>query len=231
GAFVAPSINPDLRRMADAGEIYFQDEASQLVAAVAGHNPTGRLLDLCAAPGGKTTQIARAYSGVDGTLIVAGDLHESRVNLLGSTCERQNVDSVNIVRYDAENLLPFADESFDTVLVDAPCSGTGTIRHNPEIRYFLDPSDFAGLAKKQLQILRNASYLVRPGGRLIYSTCSIQFEENEQVCEAFLGTASSFEQTRPHVPERMLTSTGFARTFPHRDQTDGFFIAQFRRRG
>ncbi|HUR98952.1 MAG TPA: transcription antitermination factor NusB, partial [Pyrinomonadaceae bacterium] len=148
GAFVAPSINPDLRRMADAGEIYFQDEASQLVAAVAGHNPTGRFLDLCAAPGGKTTQIARAYSGVDGNLIVAGDLHESRVNLLRSTCERQNVDSVNIVRYDAENLLPFADESFHTVLVDAPCSGTGTIRHNPEIRYFLDPSDFAGLAKK-----------------------------------------------------------------------------------
>jgi 16S rRNA (cytosine967-C5)-methyltransferase len=230
GAFVTSSIDRGLREMADAGQIYFQDEASQLVAAVAGGDPKGRFIDVCAAPGGKTTQIAKTYSGTAGTLIVAGDLHESRVGLLRATCQRQGADSVNIVRYDAERSLPFANESFDTVLVDAPCSGTGTIRHNPEIRYFLEPSDFAELAKKQLAILRNASNLVRRGGRLIYSTCSIQPEENEQVCDRFLNASDAFEQTRPVVPERIVTGLGFARTFPHRDGTDGFFIAQFGRR-
>ena len=230
GAYIAQSSDKDLRDMADAGQIYFQDEASQLVASAAARDPKGRFLDVCAAPGGKTTLVAKAYSGSDAALIVAGDLHESRINLLRSTFERQRVDSVNVVRYDAEKSLPFADESFDTVLVDAPCSGTGTIRHNPEIRYFLEPGDFAKLAKKQLEILRNASNLVRRGGRLIYSTCSIQLEENEAVCEQFLVSATSFDQERPDVPETIMTNAGFARTFPHRDGTDGFFIAEFRRR-
>ncbi|MEP6705229.1 MAG: 16S rRNA (cytosine(967)-C(5))-methyltransferase RsmB [Acidobacteriota bacterium] len=228
-AYVASSIDEDLRNMSESGEIYFQDEASQLVASVAAGNPRGHFLDVCAAPGGKTAQIAIKYSGLDGSFMVAGDLHESRVRLLRDTCERQKVDLVNIVRYDAEIQLPFADDSFDKVLVDAPCSGTGTIRHNPEIRYFLRLDDFAELAKKQLAILRNASYLVRAGGRLIYSTCSIQMEENERICENFLKASDSFQLSRPDVPERILTGSGFARTFPHRDGTDGFFIAQFER--
>ncbi|MEO6333875.1 MAG: 16S rRNA (cytosine(967)-C(5))-methyltransferase RsmB [Pyrinomonadaceae bacterium] len=227
--YVATSIDKELRDMSDAGEIYFQDEASQLVASVAVGSPGGRFLDVCAAPGGKTAQIAIKYSGIDRAVVIAGDLHESRVRLLRSTCERQKVDRVNIVRYDAQVPLPFASESFDTVLVDAPCSGTGTFRHNPEIRYFLRPDDFGELAKKQLTILRNASYLVRPGGRLIYSTCSIQMEENERVCENFLEASNAFQLTRPDVPERILTGSGFARTFPHRDGTDGFFLAQFER--
>ena len=230
-AYVASSIDSTLRQMADAGEIYFQDEASQMVASIAARDLRGRFLDVCAAPGGKTTQIAARYSGKPNTLIVAGDLHESRVRLLRSTCERQRIDFVNIVRYDAEVALPFADESFATVLVDAPCSGTGTIRHNPEIRYFLEPADFAELASKQRNILRNASNLVQPGGRLIYSTCSMETEENEAVCEEFLQASPKFRQTRPSVPDRFLTGRAFARTFPHRDGTDGFFIAQFERVG
>ena len=230
-AYVASSIDSTLRQMADAGEIYFQDEASQMVAALAARDLRGRFLDVCAAPGGKTTQIAARYSSKPNTLIVAGDLHESRVRLLRSTCERQRIDFVNIVRYDAEVALPFADESFATVLVDAPCSGTGTIRHNPEIRYFLEPADFAELASKQRNILRNASNLVQPGGRLIYSTCSMETEENEAVCEEFLQASPKFRQTRPSVPDRFLTGRAFARTFPHRDGTDGFFIAQFERVG
>jgi 16S rRNA (cytosine967-C5)-methyltransferase len=230
GAFVATSIDGSLRDMADAGEIYFQDEASQLVAEVASSGPRRRFLDVCAAPGGKTTQIAVKYRGVPGTLIVAGDLHESRIKLLRATCERQYAGGVHIVRYDAEVSLPFADETFDTVLVDAPCSGTGTIRHNPEIRYFIDPGDFLELAKKQRTILQNASKLVRPGGRLIYSTCSIQTEENEDVCREFLTGSPSFRSGRLPVGGQLLTDEGFARTFPHRDGTDGFFIAGFERR-
>jgi 16S rRNA (cytosine967-C5)-methyltransferase len=231
GCYIAPTIDVELHRLADVGEIYFQDEASQLVAQVASRDPRGSFLDLCAAPGGKTTQVAAEYFRSDPTTsVVAGDLRDQRVDLLRATCERQGLGSVAIVQYDAESGLPFPDESFDTVLVDAPCSGTGTIRHNPEIRYFLGPADFAELSGKQLRILNNASKLVSPGGRLIYSTCSLEREENEIVCGEFLTASTGFTLTSPDVPERFVTGEGFARTFPQRDGTDGFFIAELRRR-
>ncbi|PYS99134.1 MAG: hypothetical protein DMF63_13780 [Acidobacteria bacterium] len=226
GAYTTTSIDSSLRQLADAGEIYFQDEASQLVAQIAASNMGERFLDVCAAPGGKTTLVA---SHARGKLLVAGDIHASRATLLKATCKRQDASFVNIVQYDAESELPFADESFDTVLVDAPCSGTGTIRHNPEIRYFLESGDFAELSTKQRGILENASKVVRPGGRLIYSTCSIQTEENEVVCREFLSQAEQFEQSTSSAPTRFATADGFARTFPHRDGMDGFFIAEFRR--
>ena len=230
GAYITRSIDGRLHDLADAGEIYFQDEASQLVAKVVASDVGTRFFDVCAAPGGKTTLVAGSMNGCESPLVVAGDLHSSRAKLLQATCNRQGASFVNIVRYDAEMELPFAYGSFDTVLVDAPCSGTGTIRHNPEIRYFLEPDDFADLARKQRQILRNASKVVRPGGRLIYSTCSIQAEENEVVCREFLDETDEFEKVRPGIPTAVLTSDNFARTFPHRDGMDGFFIAEFRRR-
>ena len=229
GCYIASSIDPELRTMADSGEIYFQDEASQLVASVVLSRPGSRFLDVCAAPGGKTTQVAAAV-GRSGRLVVAGDLHAARVRLLRKACILQGVEFVRIVQYDAETSLPFADDAFDTVLVDAPCSGTGTIRHNPEIRYFVQPRDFDELRNKQLAILRNASKAVQPGGRLIYSTCSLQTEENESVCGGFLKEAAEFRQVAPNVDPRFLTADGFARTFPHRDGIDGFFIAEFERR-
>ena len=229
GGYIAKSMDSLLRNMADENQVYFQDEASQLVASVVLKASGQRILDVCAAPGGKTTLIAGSAGRVSGSLIVAGDLHEARVELLRATCVRQGVEFVNIVRYDAEASLPFVGESFDTVLVDAPCSGTGTIRHNPEIRYFLEPSDFNALALKQRTILKNASKLVRVGGKLIYSTCSIQTEENEAVATGFLQESSGFVPCTPGVPDRLVTRDGFARTLPHRDGTDGFFIAEFQR--
>ena len=229
GAYIASSIDAPLRRLADDNKIYFHDEASQLVASVVLRTEGKRILDVCAAPGGKTTLIAGNVGHISGGLIVAGDLHDSRVELLRSTCVRQGVGFVQVLRYNAEVSLPFADESFDTVLVDAPCSGTGTIRHNPEIRYFLDPTDFDALAAKQRTILKNASKLVRAGGSLIYSTCSIQPEENESVAAGFMQESPGFISRKPDVPDRLVTSDGFARTFPDRDGTDGFFIAEFQR--
>ncbi len=228
GCYFARSINQELLELANNGEIYFQDEASQMVGRIAAGAKEGeRFLDVCAAPGGKTTLAASARQ--DGHIVVAGDYQASRVRLLRETCARQGIDFVNIIQYDAEFGLPFADGSFDTVLVDAPCSGTGTIRHNPEIRYFLEPGDIGALAGKQRQILSNASKVVRPGGRLIYSTCSLQVEENEVVCEGFLAGTEHFVQVRPQVDSRFVTATGSARTFPHRDDMDGFFIAEFQR--
>ena len=226
GCYFASSITPELRAAADAGEIYFQDEGSQMVAGSVGKVDGMKFLDLCAAPGGKTTQIAGVSSNA---MIVAGDLRTARVELLRATCVKQGAGFVHVVQYDAETGIPFADETFDVVLIDAPCSGTGTIRHNPEIRYFVEPGDFDDLGRKQLAILENASKLVRRGGRLIYSTCSIQTEENEDVCRAFLERVSGFSTQRPNVPEKFITGRGFARTFPHRDDMDGFFIAELHR--
>jgi 16S rRNA (cytosine967-C5)-methyltransferase len=134
------------------------------------------------------------------------------------------------MRYDAEKPLPFADESFDVVLIDAPCSGTGTIRHNPEIRYFLLADDFGKLAEKQLRILENASKVLKKNGRLIYSTCSLEPEENEAVAEKFIAANREFVKISPKISERFLSGETYARTFPQRDKTDGFFIAVFEKK-
>lgn len=215
-----------LNRLAAEGKIYFQDRGSQMVASVVKLGDGDRFLDVCAAPGSKTTQIADRNRDPR-KLLTAGDLHTSRVNVLKKNTLKQGLDLVQIVQYDAETSLPFADSSFDVVLIDAPCSGTGTIRHNPEIRYYLDQSDFVSLSNKQLRILENASKLVKPGGKLIYSTCSLEREENEDVCQRLLTTEAGLTQIAPDVPAQFRTSGGFARTFPHRDGMDGFFIAVF----
>ena len=226
GCYIAASLDKELRERADRGEIYFQDEASQIVAQMVGRELGSTFLDVCAAPGGKTTQIARENRRA---MIVAGDLHAARVEHLRETCHRQGVDFVTVVQYDAEVALPFADNSFDTVFVDAPCTGTGTIRRNPEIRYSLVPDDLGELPRKQLAILKNASKVVTPGGRLVYSTCSFEREENEQVIKEFESENVGFAKAVPAVPERFITADGFGRTFPHRDSMDGFFIAELRR--
>jgi len=225
GAFLADSVTPELTGLFTAGKIYFQDEASQLAGGSVRLLPGDRLLDVCAAPGSKITQIASIF-GSTKHFFAAGELHAHRARFLMENC-RAHETEVSVVQYDAENALPFGEESFDSVMVDAPCSGTGTIRHNPEIRYFLDPSDFDKLSGKQLRILRNASNLVRKGGRLLYSTCSLEREEDEDVAESFLALDPRFSKVSPHLPDQFLGPQGYGRTFPHRDRMDGFFIAEF----
>jgi 16S rRNA (cytosine967-C5)-methyltransferase len=219
------SRDSDAAQIIGSDDLYFQDEGSQMVAAAVRVPAGGRFLDVCASPGGKTGYIA---SHAPDGYFIAGDLYWQRVEMLRENCRRQKVD-VQVLQYDAENSLPFHDSSFQSVFVDAPCSGTGTIRHNPEIRYFLSPGDFPLLAKKQRAILKNASKLVTHGGSLIYSTCSLESGENEEICREFLDESNEFDLVRPNVPERFLTPDGFARTFPHRDGMDGFFIAEFHR--
>ena len=236
-AFHVEQPNEILFAFAQKGKIYFQEESSQLVGNIVNLQKGESFLDVCAAPGSKTTQISSGFGvrssefGVSSSeFLVAGDLHWHRVETLRETCLKQGVRNVNILAYDALNALPFAESSFDVVLVDAPCSGTGTIRHNPEIRYFLTEKDFAELSAKQLKILHNASKMVKFGGRLIYSTCSLERQENEAVCENFLSQTTNFVQVLPQFPERFLTQEGFARTFPNRDKMDGFFIAVFQKK-
>jgi 16S rRNA (cytosine967-C5)-methyltransferase len=238
GLVVAPSsIAPDawrveggagagatLRRLAGEGLIYLQDEASQLVAHVLGARAGERVLDVCAAPGSKATHIAVLTQ--DRALVVACDLYEHRLRLVREACERLGVRGVRVVALNAEGALPFADEAFNRVLVDAPCTGTGTLRHNPEIRWRLSPASFVELPPVQSRILSEAARVVRRGGRLVYSTCSVEREENEEVVANFLRTHPDFTQTRATpAPASLLLPTGAARTWPHRDDVDGFFVA------
>ena len=226
GAFTVPRLTGELRELAEQGKIYFQDEASQLVASLISIPDGGRFLDVCASPGGKTSLIGLKNRSV---AIVAGDIYHSRVEFLRANCARQGISSVQVAQYDAAVSLPFEEGVFDSILVDAPCSGTGTIGSNPEIRYFLRPEDIGELSRKQLSILINASKLVRPGGRLHYSTCSIERAENEDVIAAFLAQSEDFRTVEIHTEPRFVTPDGFVRTFADRDGTDGFFFAALAR--
>ncbi|MGZ8847445.1 MAG: 16S rRNA (cytosine(967)-C(5))-methyltransferase RsmB, partial [Pyrinomonadaceae bacterium] len=216
-----------LRELARDGLIYFQDEASQLVAHLLDAQTGDRVLDVCAAPGSKTTHIGTLAPGA---MIVAGDLYEHRLRTLRELATTQGNGSIRLVTHDAEGDLPFADVSFDRVLVDAPCAGTGTLRRNPEIRWRIGPADIAELSSKQTRILRNAARMVRPGGTLLYSTCSLEKDENEVVAEAFIKEHVEFNQIRPDAAGHLLTESGAIRTWPHRQDVNGFFMIVFQRR-
>ena len=203
-----------VRELAAEGKIYLQDEASQLVAQTVKLEAGETALDLCAAPGGKTTLMAQQAE--DRALIVASDVSERRLESVIKTKTLQNLISIKSVLLDAAQPLPFDDRVFDRILVDAPCSGTGTLRRNPEIRWRISEADIHELAAQQKLFLKNATRVLKPGGQLVYSTCSVEPEENEAVVRDFLQNNRRFEQLQTR------------RTWPHREGTDGFFIASFR---
>ncbi len=220
-------LTPASRAVRD-GWVYLQDESSQLVASLVAARAGDRVLDVGAAPGGKSTAIA-ASMGNSG-LVVAVDLHPARLATLVETSRRLAANIVRPVAADASRDLP-VDEGvlFDRVLLDAPCSGTGTLRRNPEIKWRLAAGDLERFADLQGVLLDRAGARVRPGGRLVYSTCSLEPEENEAVVAAFLGRHSDLALVPDAVPERLRTDDGFLRTWPHRDGADGFFAAVFER--
>jgi len=205
-----------LRELSAAGEIYLQDEASQRVAELVDVRPGERALDVCAAPGGKTTLMADRAG--DKALIVAADVSVTRMTTVKTTAALHGLKGITPVLLDATAMLPFKPGTFDKVLVDAPCSGTGTLRRNPEIRWRLTEDDIRTLATQQKRILNNAAEAVKPGGRMVYSTCSVERDENEEVVEEFLAGHNDF------YPISTL------RTWPHRGGFDGFFIAILERK-
>lgn len=227
GAWRIDGAGSLLSQLVNIGEVYVQDEASQLVAQVLGAEPGHRVLDLCAAPGSKTTQIADR--ALDSASVVAGDLYEHRLRTLVSSSELQGLRNIQTVNLNGLEPLPFAECSFDRVLVDAPCSGTGTLRRNPEIRWRISTADIDDLSARQKQLLRNAAHAVKPGGRLVYSTCSVETDENEEVRQAFLENNELFRPANLEVDPSLATSSGAARTWPQKHGTDGFFIAVFYR--
>jgi 16S rRNA (cytosine967-C5)-methyltransferase len=219
---------PLLRELARAGVVYLQDEASQLAAHLLDVQAGERVLDACAAPGSKTSYIADRSGGA--ATVYAGDLYEHRLRTLLESAARQGARVPGVIVYDATRALPFAGGSFDRVLVDAPCTGTGTLRRNPEIRWRIRPSDIAELSVRQRAILANAAKTLRERGRLIYSTCSVEPEENEAIVASFLEEQGAFRQVAVAVPEHLRAGKLAARTWPQRDGADGFFIAAFERR-
>ena len=179
-ALVVTEGNP-LRRSPD-GLVFVQDEASQLVPLLVDPQPGERILDLCASPGGKTTAMAAAMR--DEGLIVACDVRPRRVELLRRTVEMSGARRVRLLQVDSRGPLPMGP-LFDRVLVDAPCSGLGTIRRDPDIRWRRRAEELAAFADDQVRLLDRAAAVLGPGGRLVYATCSSEPEENEGVVEAF----------------------------------------------
>jgi 16S rRNA (cytosine967-C5)-methyltransferase len=203
-----------------------QDEASQLIPHLLGPNLQGwRIWDACAAPGGKTAILSK-LCGKSGH-VTASDLRLDRILRLFRLCKRSDARTVDILVADACRPSPFRS-LFDAVFADAPCSGLGTLRRNPEIKWHFRPEEFAALQKKQKQLLHCASESVRAGGRLLYSTCSTEPEENELVVQSFLSAHKDFILERPVNPpgiDEWIGPDNMVRTFPSTRLWDGFFAA------
>jgi 16S rRNA (cytosine967-C5)-methyltransferase len=212
------------------GEIVIQDEASQIVPHLLDVRPCDAALDLCAAPGNKTGLLAQ-WVGEKGR-VIACDIHLHRLRQLAMP---PGLTKIHRVVLDGEQALPFT-AMFDRILVDAPCSGTGTLRRNPELKWRLKPADIPALAEKQVRLLGNAAANLKPGGRIVYSTCSVEQEENQGVVGRFLAAHPGFRllPVRDDLPRlnpsfnpagQRLLAGDFFETSPARNATDGFFAA------
>jgi 16S rRNA (cytosine967-C5)-methyltransferase len=229
--------NPAAAEAQRSGKISVQDEASQMVARLLDARPGDMVLDLCAAPGGKAGILARAVTPTG--RVIAADVHEHRLRTARAQLTRTRTGAVSWLALDATLPLPFS-ESFQRILLDAPCSGTGTLARNPEIRWRLQPDDLACAHDRQVAMLRRALEQLGRGGRLVYATCSMEPEENETVVrevlsqESGVGIVRAEEALRPWLRSDAAAASlfdpeGFFRTFPPHSGTDGFFAAVLER--
>lgn len=210
------------------GEFYVQDAAARLSVDSAGIRPGDTVVDCCAAPGGKSFAAALALKGQG--RIYASDLHQHRVELIGKGAQRLGIDNITAFQRDASSDWDDLAGKADVVLVDVPCSGYGIIRKKPDIR-FKDPDTMKDLPALQLQILESQAKLVRPGGVMIYSTCTLVRRENEGVVEKFLKAHDDFTlESLPLPPVFGEKNPGMLRLLPGEYDTDGFFISRLRRK-
>jgi 16S rRNA (cytosine967-C5)-methyltransferase len=218
------------------GRVVIQEEASQLVAELVSPEHDQRILDLCAAPGMKAGQMAQLLGA---GMLVAGDRSTPRLHTLSKLLPRRIPDSVRLstVRLDAAEALPFGTK-FDRILLDAPCSGTGTLGRNPEIKWRLSPEDITRLAVLQARMLRNALPALADGGQMVYATCSLEPEENEKVVEKVLSEDSDFRILTSHELSSkhprlapLFDPRGYFWTRPDEDSMDGFNAVVIVRKG
>lgn len=216
------------------GLFQVQDESSILVGPIVDPQPGETVLDACSAPGGKTTHLGELMANRG--RIVAADIHEHKLPLVLDNCRRLGIDIVSAVCADARTLAGVYRGAADRVLVDAPCSGLGVLRRRPDARWRKTAAQIDDLPALQLDILRGTAACVRPGGILVYSTCTIEPGENEQVVEAFLAEEPSFrrDDLRPYLPKALREEPGVdggeLHLFPHRHGTDGFYVCRLVRR-
>lgn len=212
--------------------VYVQDESAMLISHLLNPQSMDLVVDLCAAPGGKTTHIA-SLMGNTGK-IIACDISEKKFEVLQDNCKRLGVNNVELKKVDAVNDdLSFINAA-DAVLIDAPCSGFGTLRRHPNILWNKTYKQLSGLVNLQFRLLKNAAEHIKPNGILVYSTCTIERSENERVISRFLKENRMFTvehagQFLPDVPKSMFTSEGYFQTFPHEHGIDGAFGARLRR--
>jgi 16S rRNA (cytosine967-C5)-methyltransferase len=215
-----------------SGWIGIQDEASQMIPLLLCAGPGDAVLDLCAPPGGKTMALARLIGELGN--VVASDFHEARLRAMRERLAIAGATNVSLVALDGTGPLPFA-RTFDRILVDAPCSGTGTLARNPEIRWRLRADDLADLHRRQVALVRSALEHLSAKGALLYSTCSLEPEENDAVIREALAGNPGCRRESLKIPKGLLAADvneriligedGAFRTFPPTHHTDGFFAA------
>jgi 16S rRNA (cytosine967-C5)-methyltransferase len=205
------------------GMFTIQDESAALPCMLLAPKPGERVIDLCAAPGGKTTNIAEMMRN-EGE-VVAIDRHEAKLTLIRSSCDRLGLRNVTLQAADASTL---EAEAAEKVLLDAPCSGLGVLAKKPDIKWKRDVSDILKLTKIQTGLIENAARLVKPNGVLVYSTCTVEPEENEEIVDAFLRRHPEFtlEGAGQFVSKDLVNARGFVETYPHRHGMDGSFAAR-----
>ena len=218
----------------EAGAYYIQEPSAMTAVSVLNPQPGERVLDLCAAPGGKSTQIAGMLAGEG--LLVCNEPVPSRAKILSRNIERMGIRNALVVSADPDQLCAKWQNCFDAILVDAPCSGEGMFRRHPETRLEWDEQSPAGCAARQTRILNAAVQMLKPGGRLVYSTCTLNLVENEQVVSQLLDEHSELICVPFSLPVGqgenaavMEAPDGMLHLYPHQFKGEGHFVAQVRK--
>ena len=227
GLVVSPGGAPaDWRAFAD-GSFAVQDEASMLVARLLAPEPGSTVADVCAAPGTKTTHLAQLMG--DRGRVLAFDPQPARLARVDEAAARLGLTIIDARVGGVQALAGGFEAACDGVLVDAPCSNLGVLRRNPEVKWRRQAQDLAPVSRRQAEILAAAATMVRPGGRLVYATCSLEPEENDAVVREFVAAHPGFAVDPPETFPLPLDADGTLRCLPHRDGTDGFTAVRFRR--
>ena len=229
-ALILRQGNP-INELYESGMYTVQDEAAMLVSEILDPKPEDIVADVCSAPGGKTTHIAQLMENQG--KIFAYDIHPHRVELVKKAAERLNVKIIESKVHDATQLIDNLIEKCDKVLVDAPCSGLGVIRRKPEIKWSRKEEDLNELSKLQKKILNISSKYVKSGGRIVYSTCTLNRGENEDIVYDFLKNNKNFTLESCNIKSYDIDSinrkTQYIHLYPNIHKTDGFFIASMKK--
>jgi len=225
GNFLLTSKIPGLNQLEPFQQGWFsvQDPGAGIATVLLDARPGERIIDLCAAPGGKTTFLAEMSR--DQAAIFAVDLNRSRLKLIRQNLRRLGLSSVQLIQADGTI---FSTEPVDKILVDVPCSGLGVLAKRVDLRWKRTPDQLKQLTQVQLKLLNNAARLLKPGGVLVYCTCTIEPEENEHIVRRFLAEHSEFriDPAGNRVPAEFVNEQGFVATLPHRHHIDGSFAAR-----